>query len=321
LKPEPASAPARAVVIGTGVMGCDIAAIFIREGWKVTCISRDPTKRTEREQNVARSVAQMGGGYEPALFSQGESLSSLDWAGVALVVETVPEDLKLKQSVFAELDKVVPSDIPVASNASGFPISLICEGLKIANRAVGLHFFLPAHLVPLVEVVSGAATDLNVADRVYQIMKSLGRVPVRVKRDTPGFLANRIQHALMREAFAILDEGLASPEDVDAAVRFGFGMRYVAAGPLLQKEFAGLDTQLAAARSIYPALSASHEPSRTLTGLVEHGRLGTKTLHGFWNWTPQSAEAAKRDYEQRLLAVLQLLGTPGTRQPTASQEA
>lgn len=299
-----------AVIVGGGIMGCDIAAIFLHAGWEVTCVSRDPAKRAERHDSVARSVAQMGGVLDPGRLLQCESLDEVDWARTELVVETVPEKLEVKRSVFARLDALTPGRVIVASNASGLPISSICEGLGIARRAVGLHFFLPAHLVPLVEVVSGSQTDPEVASRAHTLMETLGRVPVKVKRDTPGFLANRIQHALMREVFAILDEDLASPDDVDAAVRFSFGMRYVAAGPLLQKEFAGLDTQLSAARSIYPALSSAREPSRTLATLVEQGRCGTKTLHGFWRWTQQSASAAKQDYEERLLAALEIVRRP-----------
>ena len=205
------------------------------------------------------------------------------------------------------LEKLASAHVPIASNASGFPITAIAGHLETASRMAGLHFFLPAHVVPVVEVVKGENTSEHTMDFLVAAMKAVGRVPVRVKKDTPGFLANRIQHALMREVFSILDEDLASPEDVDAAVRFGFGFRYVAAGPLMQKEFAGLDTQLAAATSIYPALSTSSEPSRTLKALVANGRTGTKALRGFWDWDPASRHAAKAAYESTLLKALQVL--------------
>jgi 3-hydroxybutyryl-CoA dehydrogenase len=229
------------------------------------------------------------------------------------VIETVPENLELKRDIFSAVLQRAPAGVPVVSNASGLPITSIAGDMPTAERTAGLHFFLPAHLVPVVEVVRGERTSDETMDRVHGFMQAVGRVPVRVRRDTPGFLANRIQHALMREAFAVIDEELASPEDVDAAVRFGFGFRYVAAGPLMQKEFAGLDTQLAAARSIYPGLSKSSEPSEVLTRLVAQGRTGAKTLRGFWEWTPERLQAARDEYEATLLRALELLKTPTSR--------
>ena len=174
-----------------------------------------------------------------------------------------------------------------------------------------LHFFLPAHLVPAVEVVQGEFTAPWVCDRLAEIMQRLGRVPIRVARDVPGFLANRIQHALMREAFAVIDEGLATAEDVDAAVRFGFGFRYVAAGPILQKELAGLETHFAAAQAIYPSLNNSTEPSPTLRRLVEAGKFGVKSGEGFRPWPPDVAERERERYERVLEAAVRLLRDDG----------
>src|SRR3712207_1915456 len=174
----------------------------------------------------------------------------------------------------------------------------IAENCATRGRMANLHFFLPAHLVPGVEVVRGEHTDPAACDRLAEIMSGLGRQVVRVARDVPGFLANRIQHALMREAFHVIDAGLASAEDVDRAVRFCFGFRYVAAGPIMQKELAGLETQLAAAATIYPSLHNGAEPSPTLARLVAEGRLGPKTGRGFWEWTPESTERERARYER-----------------------
>lgn len=297
-------------------MGCDIAAIFIAAGCKVSCVSPDPTKSESRLARIERSRAQLATQaavqHEAVL---GRNIDDVPWDETELVIETVPEKLELKRDVFARVLARAPAGVPVVSNASGFPITRIAGDMPTAERTAGLHFFLPANLVPVVEVVKGERTSQATVDTVYGYMQAVGRVPVRVNRDTPGFLANRIQHALMREAFAVIDEGLATPEDVDAAVRFGFGFRYVAAGPLMQKEFAGLDTQLAAARSIYPGLSTSKEPSEVLTRLVAGGRVGAKSLHGFWKWTPEQLEAAREQYEATLLRALDLLQAPGSQEP------
>jgi 3-hydroxybutyryl-CoA dehydrogenase len=192
----------------------------------------------------------------------------LAWDGVELLIEAVPEKMVLKRELFARLDELAPPDIPLATNTSGLRITEIAGGLPTNHRMGGLHFFLPAHLVPAVEVVAGEFTNAATMDRMFTIMASVGSVPIRVAKDVPGFLANRLQHALMREAYAILDEGLATPEDVDAAVRYGFGFRHIAAGPILQKDLAGLDTNYAAGVSIYPHLNNAAKPGRSIESLV-----------------------------------------------------
>jgi len=304
--------PPHAAIIGFGLMGCDIAAIFLAGGWRVTAVEPARAAWPARLDRVALSLSQLGA---EAAREQGlalvESLDDVGFDDVAVVVEAVPERLELKRAVFAELDRRVPPGIPVASNASGFRITDISAGCATASRMANLHFFLPAHLVPGVEVVRGEATDPAVAERLAEIMESLGRVAIRVARDVPGFLANRIQHAMVREAFNCIDEGLASPEDVDKAVRFTFGMRIMGAGPILQKELAGLETQLAAAATIYPSLTNRTAPGPTLTALVEAGKYGPKTGEGFWRWTPAQEAEARAKYETLLLGALALLRQHG----------
>ena len=306
--PAGQAVPSKAAVIGFGLMGCDIAAIFLAGGWRVTAVEPDRASWPARLDRVAASLSQLGAGAARVeALDLVASLEDVGFGDVAVVVEAVPERLEMKRAVFAALDTMVPAGVPIASNASGFRITDISEGCATRARMANLHFFLPAHLVPGVEVVRGEHTDPAVCDRLAEIMESLGRVAIRVARDVPGFLANRIQHAMVREAFNAIDEGLASPEDVDKAVRYTFGMRLMGAGPILQKELAGLETQLAAATTIYPSLSTRDSPGPTLRGLVAEGKLGPKTGQGFWAWTPESTAAAKAKYETMLLAALALL--------------
>ncbi|MCB4820140.1 3-hydroxyacyl-CoA dehydrogenase family protein [Roseicella aerolata] len=310
MPPEPAKG--HAAIIGFGLMGCDIAAIFLAGGWRVTAVEPDRASWPARLDRVALSLSQLGA---PAARVDAldlvASLEDVGFSDADVVVEAVPEKLALKRQVFAELDRLVPPGVPVASNASGFRITDIAEGCATQGRMANLHFFLPAHLVPGVEVVKGEHTEDAACERLAEIMASLGRVPIRVARDVPGFLANRIQHAMVREAFNAIDEGLASPEDVDKAVRFTFGMRIMGAGPILQKELAGLETQLAAASTIYPSLTNRTTPGPTITRLVQEGKLGAKTGEGFWHWTPESTKAAREKYERMLLAALELLRREG----------
>ena len=296
-----------AVVVGAGLMGCDIAAIFLNAGWRVQAVEPGAAHRQAARARMRTSVEQLKGRWDESLLLIPSSLEEVSWDGVAIVIETVTEKLDIKQQVFAQLDRLVPPQIPIGSNSSGLRITDIAANCATSARMANAHFFLPAHLVPLVELAKGEATSVQTLDQLQAIFRDVGRVAVRINKDLPGFLANRIQHAMMREAFSIIDSGLATPEDVDAAVRFGFGFRYVAAGPILQKELSGLDTQLAAATAIYPSLCNDPEPSRGLRKLVAQGRLGTKSLAGYWTWTPEQVQAERARFEAVLGAAAELL--------------
>ncbi len=294
-------------IVGCGLMGSDVAAIFLAAGWKVQAAEPDVASWDARRERIRSSLGQLDGVFDADRLRLVESIGEIEWTDIKLVLEAAPERLELKRKIFAELDHAAPRHLPIGSNASGFRITDIARDCATRERMANLHFFAPAHLVPAVEVVRAEFTDPAATDTLYNIMKAVGRMPLRVNRDLPGFLANRIQHALIREAFACIDEGLGTPEDIDVAVRYGFGFRYVASGPLLQKEFSGLDTTLSAARSIDPSLCNSTEPSRTLQQTVAEGHLGMKTGQGFWNWTPEQIKQEQERYERTLMAALKLL--------------
>ena len=295
-------------VVGAGTMSADIAAIFVARGIDVHVFGRPGRSLDTVRERIAAACEQIEGRKaRPAAVHVASDLATLPWQQIGLVIESVREDLALKRDVFAALEKHASSGIPLTSNSSSFPISRIGEGLATQQRMLGLHFFMPAHLVPLVEVVSSERTDPAAARRVFGIMESVGSVPVMVKRDIPGFLANRIQHALMREVWSLIDRGIASPEDVDKAVRYGFGMRYIAAGPVLQKELSGLDVNLAASRAVYPDLCNDDAPPRMLAEMVGRGELGVKTGKGFWTWSAERIAAEKARYNRVLARTLALL--------------
>lgn len=300
------------VILGMGLMGCDIAAIFLAGGWRVSAVEPARERWPDALARIRSSIGQLDGDPERAGGTAFlADIAAPDYASAELVVEAVPERLALKQEVFAKLDRLVPAHVPVVSNASGYRITQIAGDIPTRSRCANLHFFLPAHLVPGVEVVRGEHTDPEICDRVAAIMDGLGRKVIRVAKDVPGFLANRIQHALMREAFAMIDQGLATAEDVDNAVRYCFGFRYVAAGPITQKELAGLETQLEAGRTIYPSLCNSPDPSPTLARLVAENRLGPKTGRGFRDWPPEVTARERARYEKAMLAAARLLREEG----------
>lgn len=288
-------------------MGADVAIVLARGGCRVTVTDPDSVKRTQLAAHVKAALALLDLDRRASSVTAVASLVDIDWHDVALVIECIPEVLAPKQMLFAQLVQLAPMHTVLTSNSSSFPISAIGQGLATQDRMVGLHFFMPAHLVPLVEVVMGAQTDLALAERLCSYMRGCGSVPVLVRKDKPGFLANRLQHALAREAFAMMDEGVATPEDIDAAVRFGFGFRYLAAGPVLQRDHAGLDVHCAAAATIYPSLSNTDKPAAALQNHVSAGRLGMKTGAGFYDWPEELRMAERHRYDRLLQQGLTLL--------------
>jgi 3-hydroxybutyryl-CoA dehydrogenase len=300
-----------ALVIGGGTMGVGIIAMFLGGGWTVDVVSRSASTRDGLAAATAKALAAMGKPTGTVGLKTFATLPEADWSKIDVAVETVTEDLALKRKLFAEMEQLAMPDCALSSNSSSFPISEIAKGLATQGRMMGLHFFMPAHLIPLVEVVRSVHTDVKQAERVGAIMGALGKRPVQVKKDVIGFLGNRIQGALMREALWLIEEGVASPEDIDATVRLSFGFRYAAAGPIVQKEHSGWDTTCAVAKIIWPDLNNAKGPPPVLQKNVDEGRLGFKTKHGFFEWTDESMAKERARYERALRKCLEIFKEEG----------
>ena len=301
----------RALVLGGGTMGVGIIAMFLGGGWKVDVVSRSASTRDGLPAATARALVAMGKPADTSGLATYATLPEAPWPKIDLVVETVTEDLALKQQIFADMEKLARPDCALTSNSSSFPISEIAKGLKTQGRMMGLHFFMPAHLIPLVEVVRSVHTDVALAEQVGALMSELGKRPVQVKKDVIGFLGNRIQGALMREALWLIEEGVASPEDIDATVRLSFGFRYAAAGPITQKEHSGWDTTCAVAKIIWPDLNNSDGPPPVLQRNVDQGRIGFKTKGGFFDWDDASIAKERARYERALSKCLEIFREEG----------
>jgi 3-hydroxybutyryl-CoA dehydrogenase len=282
-------------------MGVDIAASFAIYGWAVTIVNPADRRFESIQDRFDLAIARLGRptGSRPALV---RALSQVRWEKIDLVIEAAPESLPIKQSIFRELELLARPDTPLCSNSSALPISSIGQGLQSQHRMLGTHYFMPAHLVPGVEVVCSAKTDPVVADSVADVLRAVGKVPIRVKRDLPGFLVNRLQHAVSREALSLMDRGIVSAEDIDAAVRFD-----LFTGLCLHRDHAGLDIHHAAAGSIYPDLCNDAQPSASLTRLVSEGAIGMKAGRGFYAWTPERIASERERYETLLAAASELL--------------
>jgi len=298
-------------IIGGGIMGGDIAVIFAGGGWNVHVMSPSQKTRDALPARIASGLAKLGAPAANAanaakVVAHG-ALDTLPWKDVTLVVEAATEDLPLKHKLFAQIEKLARPDIPLTSNTSTFPITRIGEHLHTRSRVAGLHFFMPAHLVPLVEVISTEFTDSATAESLMQLMRDLDKAPIHVTRDVPGFVGNRLQHALMREALYLIADGVTTPEGIDTAVRFGFGFRFIACGPVLQKEMSGWDTHLLAGNSVYPHLYNEKTPPAILREMVERGDLGMKKRRGFWQWNDDSLARERARIERCLQAGMEIL--------------
>lgn len=285
-------------------MGASISAYFLQGGWTVHVYT--PSALT-RGSFVKRVEAHLGNSESAAGMRVHESLKAMPWPDIDLVVETVKEDLGIKREIFSEVEKLARPDTLIATNTSGFLVSEIAAGMKTAERVAGLHHFMPAHLVPLVEIVGTPAISARTLAVLQQWMEELGKIPIVCARELPGLVANRIQHALMREALYLISEGIATPDDIDKAVRYGFGFRYAAAGPILQKELSGWDINCQAAAVIYPSLCNDTAPNRTAAALVAAGKLGTKTREGFWRWNDEQLEIVIGRYTNALGKALDIV--------------
>ena len=299
----------KVIVIGTGIMATGIVAGLIAQRIPVVMLGRDAQRCARAVQNATRIAAGLADGAkaDASPVQSGLTASWSAWEDASIVIENLAEDLALKQALFRDLDARVPAHIPLGSNSSSYGISKIAAGLPTRRRMFGMHYFMPAEIVPLVEVVLGADSDPVLGQEVCELFTAMKKKPVLVRKDLAGFLANRMQHALMREALSLIDAGVASPEDVDLAVRYSFGFRYAAVGPIMQKEISGWDTTLRAGTEIYPTLSNTPTVPACLANNVAQGKTGMKSGEGFLKWTPETIKAAKADYERKLKAAFELL--------------
>lgn len=303
-------------VIGTGIMAAGIAAGFIAQSIPVLILGRSKEKAdacVDKAITLAEKIGLIGpyAKKDRAAIKSDQVSEVLEswsnWTDCIWVIETIAENLELKKQVFAYLDEKVPPHLPIGSNSSGFPITKISDGLKTANRMMGAHYFMPAEVVPLVEIVMGEKTEVHFAEQACQLYRDIGKKPVLVKKDIPGFLANRIQHALMREALSLVQEGIATPEDIDDAVRYSFGFRYAAVGPMTQKEISGWDGMANAAKEIYPSLSNITTLPPKVLQLMSEGKTGMKAGEGFRKWTPEEIAQVSDSYSRRLKAAFDVL--------------
>ena len=280
-------------VVGGGLMGHGIAYLFAAAGHRVAVFEPAADIRASLPQRL-RAIADLLGD-DAALLQRIEAHDTFARAmpGATFVFEAAPEKLALKQKIFAELESVVAPETILASNSSAIPSTEIGRHLAHRQRVIGTHFWNPPHLVPLVEVVQNEKTSDDVVRRTMELLRQTGKIPVHVRRDIPGFVGNRLQHAMKREAIALVAAGVCDAETVDTVVKAGFGARTAVLGPMEQSDLVGLDLALDIAEVLYQHLDRTPGPHPLLRDKVKAGKLGMKSGEGFRKWTPQQADAVR----------------------------
>ena len=293
-------AKARIAVIGAGLMGHGIAQVFALAGHDVTIYDSIAASLDTIKARILINLKDLGDDQKAV--ERVTPVSDLVQAvgNADYVVEAILEDLPLKQKLFAEIESYIRPDTILASNTSVIPITRIMEGLKQRERALGTHWWNPPYLVPLVEVIETQWTSRPAIDFTMKLHAAAGKKPAHVKKDVPGFIGNRLQHALWREAVALVEHGICDAETVDTVIKSAFGRRLAVLGPLENADMVGTDLTLAIHRTVLPDIDSRPRPSPYLEKLVKDQKLGFKSGEGFRKWSPEQQAALRSKVLQHL---------------------
>jgi 3-hydroxybutyryl-CoA dehydrogenase len=308
----------KVAVLGLGTMGHGIAQVFATGGLNVGCYDEVAAARESTLDRVRANFEQMREARVITDDAADAAVSRITVhsseaeavAGAKFVVEAVREDLPTKQDLFKRLESLVFPETILASNTSTFPMSQMAQGMNHPERAVNTHWFNPAHLTPLVEIIPGESTAPQTTDFALRLHERVGKVAVRINKEVPGHLVNRFQSAMMREVWWMLEQGVASAEDIDRAVVASIGFRLAAIGPMQVCDFAGLDIWRRVHSELVKDIHSGTEIPKLVTELTDAGHLGVKTGHGLFEYTPESADEKRRERDRRFLAILKLFHMP-----------
>ena len=280
-------------ICGTGTMGATMAQIFAEQGYETLLWGR-----TESSLERGRHILTIGESQYLKLTTQLEDLSDCD-----IIIESIAEHLETKQDFFEKLSHIVRPDTILATNTSGLSMNKICERVQGRDRFLGMHWFNPSNMIPLIEIICNDETNPKCAQDVYELAKAIGKRPVICRKDVPGFIANRIQFAILRECMSIVENDVASVEDVDAVMKYGLGFRYAAYGPFEVADFGGLDTFYHISEYLNADLCDSKKPMKLIEDLYEAGHYGVKTGQGFYDYSGDQASEAVRIRNQKYADV------------------
>lgn len=302
-------------IIGAGTMGHGIAQCFAVKGWEVRIhdakaeMLKTVLGRIRANLSVFVEAGIIDGHTAESALARVLPCNTLTMAaqGPELLMETISEELEIKRRLFAELEGLVSPGTILCTNTSAISISAISQGLKHPERVLGTHFWNPPHVLPCVEVIKSNFTSPAVFEKVVAVMTAVGKEPIRVLKDVPGFVGNRMQHALQREAMDLVDQGIAAPEDVDRVVKYGFGLRLALMGPLERADLGGLDITYRVQKYLLPYLCNQTVPSPLLTEKVAAGLFGAKTGQGYYSWPKDKTTETIKKRDRLLLELITLI--------------
>lgn len=298
-------------IAGAGTMGSGIAQIFARHGYKVALIdiSERFLQNSEKLINIFNSNL-----IEEGVMSEDEvklvlsnisySTNNLAFSKCDLIIEAIVEKMESKQLFWQEVEKIAREDAILATNTSGLSINKISELVRQKRRFIGMHFWNPPHIIPLVELIRGEETSNATVDVLKNLLISIEKEPVLVEKDAPGFIGNRLQFAVFREAMHIVEQGIANAEDVDKAMKYGPGFRYPVIGPLQTADLGGLDTFYNIASYLFKDLSDIKEPPEILKSKIEGGKFGVKSQGGFYDYSDGRDEEAIKNRDRMFFKML-----------------
>ena len=300
-------------VAGAGTMGTGMAQVFAQSGFDVTWYNRSAAgmerglagvRRNERILIESGAVTAEEAGASRTRLNPTLELSDL--APVDFVAETIVEDLNSKSRLFRSLTRMCRSDAILTTNTSWLSISRMAEAVSRPERFAGFHFLNPAHLIPLVEVIPGEATSEETVRTAVGMARRIGKQPIVVRKEVPGYVTVRLQAALVREAVHLVEEGVATSAEIDTAMKDGLGMRWALLGPLEIADLGGVDVFNIVTRNLNPHLSAAQGGLRLLETLVASGRLGVKSGAGFYEYAGDESGKVLDDRDRKLLKLLRV---------------
>lgn len=301
-------------IAGAGTMGSGIAQIFARKGHDVviTDIKEEFLEKSKNLVSIFNSSL-----IEENLMTEEEAKNtvknisySIDknvFSDADLIIEAIVEIMEVKQDFWKEVEGIASKDAIFATNTSGLSVNGISEKVKNKNRFVGTHFWNPPHIIPLVELIRGESTDDKTIDTLMDLVESIDKVPVVVQKDAPGFIGNRLQFAVLREALNIAEQGIASFEDIDKAMKYGPGFRYPIIGPLETADLGGLDTFYYISSYLFNELSDVKQPQEVLKSLMDKGELGVKSEKGFYDYSDGKDEEAIKRRDKMFFKMLKYI--------------
>jgi len=300
-----------ASVIGLGTMGAGIAGVMAAAGFKVRAYDPNPDAVARSRQALPAIAAALKQLEMPETGAATDVDFAADLetavAGADLVIENVPEQLEIKLQVLAEIDAAVSPRCVIASDTSGIPITKLQEDISNPGRVAGMHWSNPPHIIPMIEVISGAATEPATSQALVELIRGLGLYPVVIKKDVPGFVENRVLYAIMREAIDLVEEGVIDPEGLDTCVSWGIGYKLSIVGPMRLLDMAGLDIYQAVASYLNAELCDRKDVSAMIAERAGEGKLGIKSGEGLFSYAGENLAELQAERTKRFVAVRRAL--------------